>query len=70
LLHGKSPFPKDLILQETNLPLSGSKKTGAGQCGESYIDQNHTIRFVQDVLRAAQKDSPGNGEKALRRRCE
>jgi hypothetical protein len=34
------------------------------------IDQNRTIRFVHDVLAAAKKDSPGNGEKALSMSCE
>jgi hypothetical protein len=47
------------------------KKPGPANAAKATnIDQNRTIRFVQDVLLAAQKDSPGNGEKALRRRCE
>jgi len=64
----KSHFPKDLILPETQ---SGSKQSRPANAAKATnIDQDRTIRFVHDVLCAAQKDSPGNGEKALGRRCE
>jgi hypothetical protein len=42
----------------------------ANEAKVSNIDQDRMIRFVHDVLCAAQKDSPGNGEKALERRGE
>jgi AraC-like DNA-binding protein len=64
----KSHFPKDLILPETQ---SGSKKSRpANEAKATNIDQERAIRFVHEVLCAAQKDSLGNGEKALGRRCE
>jgi AraC-like DNA-binding protein len=64
----KSHFPKDLILPETQ---SGSKQSRPANAAKATnIDQDRTIRFVHDVLCAVQKDSPGNGEKALGRRCE
>jgi AraC-like DNA-binding protein len=57
----KSHFPKDLILPETQ---SGSKKSRpANEAKAANIDQDHTIRFVHDVLCAAQKDSPGTERK-------
>jgi len=64
----KSHSPKDLILPETQ---SGSKKSRpANETKATNIDQERAIRFVQEVLCAAQTDSLGNREKALGRRCE
>jgi hypothetical protein len=61
-------IPKDLILPETQ---SGSKKSRpANEAKATNIDQERAIRFVHEVLCAAQKESMGNGEKALGRRCE
>jgi AraC-like DNA-binding protein len=60
----KSHFPKRLDFAETQ---SGSKKSRpANEAKATNIDQDRAIRFVHEVLCAAQKRQPGERRESVR----